>query len=291
MNKILCVPTFLALFMTISVKAFAKPLTVITTLPEFASIAEEIGGEKVAASALMRGNQDAHYLEPRPSMARRLRDADLLIVNGLELDAWVFSLVNVSRNSKIMYGRNGYLDVSAGIKKMEVLPPGARVDASMGHVHAAGNPHYAHDPTSGKAVARQIAERLSAWSPENAGFFKKNCDDFVSRIDKKISYWQAKIDKAGIKKIVTYHKNWGYFARTFGLTITGEMEPLPGIPPSPAHLSRLVEKMEAEDVKVVLMVNFYDTRPTSFIAGRTGARIARVPVHVGGAAEATPSHQ
>lgn len=283
MKKIFLVMT---LFLAMSITSFAKPLKIVTTLPELASIAGEIGKEKVIATALMRGNQDAHYLEPRPSMAVSMRDADLLIINGMELDTWIFSLINVARNPNIMYGKKGYLDVSAGIDKMEVLPPGAKVDASMGHIHALGNPHYTNDPSSGKLIARQIMERLSVLSPDNADFFRKNYADFAYRIDTKIVHWQKQIDNAGIKKIVTYHKNWTYFTRTFGLTIEGEMEPLPGIPPSPAHLSRLVETMKQEDVKVVLMVNFFDTRPARFIAERTGARIAKVPIHVGGSKDA-----
>ncbi|MCM8776682.1 MAG: metal ABC transporter substrate-binding protein [Candidatus Omnitrophica bacterium] len=283
MKKTMFLTAFLMVMNTI---VFAKPLKVVTTLPDFASIAEEIGKEKVTATSLMRGTQDPHYLEPTPSMAITMRDADLLIINGMELDIWVFSLINVARNPKIMYGKSGYLDVSVGIDRMEVLPAGAKADASMGHIHASGNPHYTHDPVSGKAVAKQIMERMSALSPENADYFRKNYDDFVSRIDSKMFQWREKLREAGIEKIVTYHRSWSYFARTFGLKIIGEIEPLPGIPPSPAHLSQLIEKIKSENVKVVVTVNFYDIRPAKFISERTGIRIAKVPMYVGGSKEA-----
>ncbi|MCM8820328.1 MAG: metal ABC transporter substrate-binding protein [Candidatus Omnitrophica bacterium] len=283
MKKIEFLTTFLMVMSTIS---FAKPLKIVTTLPDFASIAEEIGKEKVTATSLMRGTQDPHYLEPTPSMAITMRDADLLIINGMELDIWVFSLINVARNPKIMYGRTGYLDVSAGIDRMEVLPSGTKADASMGHIHVSGNPHYTHDPISGKAVAKQIMERMSSLSPENAEYFRKNYEDFVSRIDSKMVQWRKKLSDAGIEKIVTYHRSWLYFARTFGLKIIGEIEPMPGIPPSPVHLAQLIEKIKSEDVKVVLTVNFYDIRPVKYISERTGVRIAKVPMYVGGSKEA-----
>ena len=272
----------LAIFFATGNLLFSGPLRVVTTLPEFASIAEEIGGEKVTTTALMRGNQDAHYIEPRPSMAVRLRNADLLIVNGMELDIWVFSLMDVARNSAITFGRQGYLDVSADIDKMEVLPPGTRIDASMGHVHPGGNPHYTLDPESGKVVARQIMERMSLLSPENAEFFEANYRKFAGRLDEKIAEWKTMIEEADIGNIITYHRNWPYFARTFGLNLLGELEPLPGIPPSPGHLARLVETIRQEDVRAILMVDFYDIRPARFVQDRADVRIVRVPMHVGG---------
>lgn len=279
---------FILCILSVATFGFARNLRVVATLPELGSIAEDIGGSRVNVTSLISGTQDAHYVEPRPSMVVRLRNADLLIVNGMELDIWIDSLIDVARNRDIVHGRQGYLDISREIDpKLEVLPAGTRIDGSMGHVHAAGNPHFILCPENAKTVARQIADRLSVRSPDNRAYFQNNYQSFAKRIDENMKVWRKTLKDADIDKMVTYHKNWAYFARTFDIEVLGELEPLPGVPPTPVHLSRMVQLIQDENVPVVVAVLFYDTRPTRFINDRTGVRIARVPMAVGGSPEAT----
>ena len=145
----------------------AKQIQVVTSFSDLASITRYIGGDKVSVTSIMNGLQDPHFTEPRPSMLVRVRNADLVIINGMDLDVWMFTLIAASRNSNIVVGKNGFLDVSGPIDKLDVPPPGARLSENMGDVHPQGNPHYLPDPVNGKIVAGEIAEQLSLLSPEN----------------------------------------------------------------------------------------------------------------------------
>lgn len=259
-------------------------LNVVTTTEDLASIAKEIGKEKIEVISLSKGFHDPHFIEVRPSQVMKLRNADLLILVGMALDIWVQGLIDASRNPKIRYGQKGYLDCSVGIEKLDV--PIGKIDASMGHLHIYGNPHYWVDPENAKIIAFNITDRLSEISPENASFFKQNLTQFNKRIDEKMVEWKAKLAPFKGQKIVIYHRSWPYFTDRFGLVVACELEPKPGIPPSPRHLKEVIEKIKQENIKVILMEVFYDERPARFVAKQTGAKVVIVPSSVGGTKEA-----
>ncbi|MEW6163111.1 MAG: metal ABC transporter substrate-binding protein [Nitrospirota bacterium] len=259
-------------------------IKIVTTTSDLASIAKEIGKEKVEVVSLSRGTQDPHFIEVRPSMVMKLKNADLLILVGMDLDIWVQALIDASRNHKIKHGRSGYLDASVGVEKLDI--PSGKIDASMGHVHIYGNPHYWIDPENAKVIASNIARRLYEISPEDTSYFKKNLNKFNERLDKKLIEWKAKLAPFKGQKIAIYHRSWPYFTNRFGLFTACELEPKPGIPPSPGHLKEVIEKMRQENVKVILMEVFYDEKPARFVAQQTGAKVVVVPNSVGGTKEA-----
>ncbi|MBM4140232.1 MAG: zinc ABC transporter substrate-binding protein [Nitrospira sp.] len=261
-----------------------KPIKIITTTSDLASIAKEIGKEKVEVVSLSKGTQDPHFIEVRPSMVMKLKNADLLILVGMHLDVWIQALIDASRNHKIKYGQPGYLDVSAGIEKLDI--PTSKIDASMGHVHIYGNPHYWIDPENAKVIAANIARRLYEISPEDTSYFKKNLNKFNERVDKKLIEWKKKLAPFKGQKIAVYHRSWPYFTNRFGFIVACELEPKPGIPPSPGHLKEVIERMRQENVRVILMEVFYDEEPARFVAQQTGAKVVVVPNSVGGAKEA-----
>ncbi len=277
MKKILIMICF---FCVLSLAAEARPLKVVTTTTDLASIAEEIGGEKIRVTSLARGTQDHHYVEPRPSMVVTLRDADLVIMIGMDHDIWIQSLINSARNPNIRFGRPGYLDVSSGIDKKEI--PVGRIDASMGHLHIYGNPHYWLDPANGKIIARNIADRLSAIMPENSSYFYENLENFNLRIDEKLKEWQEELAPFRGAPIAVYHGSWPYFADRFGLEVACELEPKPGIPPSPGHLREVIEIVRRRGIKAIIIEVFHNERPARFVADATGAQVVVVPSSVGG---------
>lgn len=280
----------LTLLLAISLPLRAEAtIRIVTTTSDLASIAQEIGRERVRVVSLSRGSQDPHFVEPRPSMVIKTRDADMLILVGMNLDIWVESLINASRNPRIKSGRSGHLDVSVNIEKLDV-PPGGKVCPSIHGPHVFciiyGNPHYWVDPENAKIIASDIAGRLGELSPENASFFQENLFCFNRRIDEKLIEWQEKLAPFKGERIITFHKNWPYFARRFGLVVADELEPKPGIPPSPGHLREIIDLMKREDIRVIMQAVFYDERPARFVARQTGARVIVVPNSVGGTKEA-----
>jgi ABC-type Zn uptake system ZnuABC Zn-binding protein ZnuA len=278
----------LILILGLSGLAYGKEMiNILTTTEDLKSIAEAIGGAKVKVDSLAKGYQDPHFVDAKPSYMIKAKNADLFIVIGLELEIGYEELIiNGSRNSKIRIGQQGYLDASLGVRLSEV-PTTTKIDRSMGDVHPMGNPHYWLDPENAKIMAYNIADRLSEFSPENAQYFKENLAMFGKKIDDKMIGWIKKMEPFKNKRIAVYHRSWPYFADRFGLVIACELEPKPGIPPSPAHLKEVIDVINRDKINVILMEVFYDEKPAQFVESRTGAKAIVVPNSVGGTKEAT----
>jgi len=263
----------------ISCKTYARKLYVVATYPFLKQIAQEIGGKFVRVYSISTGKFDPHFIEPRPSMVSRLRRADALIKVGMDLDIWVQSLSEAARNSKIVYGASGYIDVSKNIEKLEV--PRGKIDASMGHLHIFGNPHYFTDPENAIIIARNIEEGFSRLMPSRMNYFLKNYKKFSNKIKNKIKVWQEIMAPFKNYKIVTYHNSWPYFAKRFSLKIIGCIEPKPGIPPSPSHVNYMINKMKTEKVALIIAESYFEKKTPKFLKKKTGCELCFLPVDLG----------
>jgi zinc/manganese transport system substrate-binding protein len=264
--------------------AQAAKLNVVTTTQDLASIARAVGGDTIQTTALAKGYQDPHFVEPKPSLLMVLRNADVLAVVGLELEVgWLPPLIEQSRNQKIRPGTPGYLDVSAGVEILD-RPAGA-VDRSMGDVHALGNPHYWLEPGNAIRIAAQMARRFSELKPESRVIYEKNLQQFKVRMNEANKRWTAAMAPYKARKIVTYHRSWSNFVRRYGLNVVGFVEPKPGVPPSPAHIFSLVNLMKEQGVKVILVEPYFDLKTPQAIAQRAGAKVVVMYPSVGGRPE------
>ena len=264
----------------------AAPLKVVATTEDLASIAREVGGDKVSVEAISRGYQDPHFVEAKPSFVLKLHSADVLIVVGRELEiGWLPPLINQSRNAKIQVGAPGYLDASQNVKILEI--PTGQITRAMGDVHPSGNPHYWLDPSNGRRIAQSIQTKLAALSPADAGYFSARFSDFSGRLAVAEKRWDAALAPYKGLKIVTYHRSWPNFADRFGLEVIGYVEPKPGIPPSPSHTIDLINEMKRQNVKIVLVEPYFDLKTPNSIGRETGAKVLVMPPSVGGEKEIT----
>jgi len=256
---------------------------VVTSTPDFAAIAREIGGDRVDVESLSKGYQDPHFVDAKPIYITRLNRADILVYNGLDLEiGWLPILVTGARNSDIAtLNSPGNVDASRFLTFVLDVPTGP-VDRSMGDVHPRGNPHYMLDPRNGLLVAKGITEKLSGIDPENAAYYEENYRNFEKLLETRISEWSKELAPYKGTKVVSYHKNLDYFTRWAGFVDAGYVEPKPGIPPTPSHVAALIKKMEAEDVKLVLASNFYPQKTPRIISEKTGAVFLSIPTSVGG---------
>lgn len=320
MKKILIIIGLVLIFLTTNVHA-QKKLNVVTTLPDYAFFAREIGGDRVSVKAIVRGDQDAHFIRPKPSFATALRNADVLIATGLDLELWIQTVIDSSGNSKIRSGQDGYVSASTGMKLLEIPDTKSRVE---GGVHIYGNPHVTCSPVLMKIAARNIATGLIKNDPENKEFYLKNLKELDNKIDESlfgkklveilnsdmlyelfekgrlISFlkeqqlegkpltdylggWMGKMLPLRGTPIVTYHKNWVYFIKLFGLEEADTVEPKPGIPPSAKHVSDLINLMKERNIRIILATNYFDEQQVRSVAARTNAEAVIVPIYVGGA--------
>ena len=299
---------------------------VVSTLPNLGSIASAIAGDRMDLTVIASGAQDAHFVDPKPSYIVKLRKADLLLVNGLDLEiGWVPPLTQGARTARLMPGGAGYVDCSAGIRVVEIPLSLSRTE---GDVHPYGNPHYLSDPLNAEIVSGTIAEALKRADPAGAKAYDDGRRAFVRRLHEAL-FGKDLVDLAGGAKlsrealagtldafldgtsiggaplrahlggwlgtmqavkgraVVTYHKDYSYFAERFGIRVVDFVEPKPGISPSAKHLEEILTRLKVGDVSVILTRPYVEHRSTEYLAERTGARVLTLPLEVGGAPEAT----
>jgi len=258
---------------------------VVTSLQDFASIADAVGGKRVETFALAKGYQDPHFVEPKPSFVLKLSKADLLIVAGLELEVgYLPPLIDQSRNEKIRPNAAGYLDASTGCDILE--RPTGTVTRAMGDVHPYGNPHYWLDPDNGRVIARAIAAKLSQLDPPGAAEYKSNLAAFEAKLAEGEKRWDAALGPYAGTALVTYHTSWPNFLKRFKLTAAGYIEPKPGVPPSPSHTLELINMMIEKKIPVILMEPYFDQKTPKSVADKTGATLITFIPSVGGVPEA-----
>jgi ABC-type Zn uptake system ZnuABC Zn-binding protein ZnuA len=300
----------------IHAQAGLKPIQVCATIPDLGNLAQEIGGDQVKITVFAKNQEDPHFIEAKPSFIKALSQADLFLQIGMELEiGYAPVLVQNARNSRVLTGAAGDVDCSKVITPMEV--PVGIVDRSMGDVHPLGNPHYLLDPLNGLRVARLIRDRLTELRPEKKPFFEERYTMFYRKIGEglvgekfarkyefekiallyeegklvpflreqkeegSLSGWLGMMLPYRGSKAVGDHNLWPYFARRFGISLAGFLEPKPGISPTTKHLQALVEMMKAERIKVILSSPYFEIRYAEFVSKNAGAKIAPLAHQVG----------
>lgn len=292
---------------------------VVTTLPSYASIAERVGGDRVEVHSISRGDEDAHFVKPKPSFALLLKDADVFVTTGLDLELWAPTLVDKSGNRQIRDGQDGFVSASQGVPLLDVP---AVADRSAGDVHIYGNPHIFTSPLNAKIIAANIAAGLERVDAAGAETYRANLAAFQAEIDRRmfgealvsalggqvlddlarqgrliaflesqtladkplvdlLGGWLGKALAFRDRKLVAYHKNWIYLTALLHLDVVDYVEPKPGIPPSARHVHDLIEEIGSQQIRVLLAASYFSRQKVEAIAERTGINALRVPMGPG----------
>jgi ABC-type Zn uptake system ZnuABC Zn-binding protein ZnuA len=293
-----------------------KPLQVCATVPDLGNLAQELGGDQVKITVFAKSQEDPHFIEAKPSYIKALSQADLFLLIGMELEiGYAPVLLQNARNSRVLIGAPGYIDCSKAITPLEV--PTGIVDRSMGDVHPLGNPHYMLDPLNGIQVARLIKDRLIGLWPEKRPLFEERYTALYHKIsdalvgeklarkyeseklaflyeegklepflreqkeDGSLGGWLGMMLPYRGNKVTGDHNLWPYFARRFGISVVGFLEPKPGISPTTKHLQELIEQMKTEGVKIILSSPYFEIRYAQFVSKNTQAKIVPLAHQVG----------
>lgn len=318
-KRILIWFTVLLATMLLTTSAEAKKLKIVATFSDYAAIAKEIAGDKADVEFLSFGDQDPHFVPPKPSLAKKLQDADMFITTGLDLELWAPTLLDKARNDRIMDGAVGYVTASPGIL---VLEKHKTISRTEGDIHVMGNPHIQTSAVNWIAISGNILIGLKKNDPENAGFYEQRRNEFVDRIYRALFGDQlvelfggetlAKMTVAGTideflnkeyqgkklydllggwmkemaplrgAKIIAYHPNWSYFVRDYGLEVADFVEPKPGIPPSARHVQDVVRKIKEQNIKLMLVASYFEKKTPQMIEKRTGIKAVILPLSTGG---------
>ena len=273
------VTMLMALAMLASDAQGARKLRVVTTIPDLKSLTEAVGGDFVDVDSLTRGTQNFHEAEVRPSMMLKLRRADVLVENGLDLDAWADVAANGANNPNIVRGAPGRIDISRGVPLLEV--PTTRVDRSMGDVHPLGNPHFSLDPGLAPIITQNIVNGLARVEPEYRAALARNREVFLAKLDQEMARWQKLMAPVRGAKVVVYHPDFIYFLTRFGLVQVAALEDRAGIPASPGHLVNVIKLMKEERVKMILVEPWNDVKLATRVAEEAGAKAFVMATAVG----------
>ena len=285
-TKFVAVIAISAVLLFDSTRSQAKKLNVITATTDMAALALEVGGDRISVESLAKGYQDPHFVEPKPSFLLKLRQADLLISVGLQLEiGWLPPLITQSGNARIQVGAPGYLDASQFAEILDI--PTGPVTRAMGDVHPLGNPHYWLDPDNGRRLARGLAQKFGEMDPADNEYFQQRFQDFDKRLSAAEQKWDAEMAPYHGRKLVTYHNSFPNFAKHFHLNVIGYVEPRPGIPPTPSHTIELIGLMKRENCKLVLVEPYFDLKTPNSIGSATGAKVVVYLPSVGGEKQVT----
>jgi zinc/manganese transport system substrate-binding protein len=255
-------------------------LNIVVTTPDLASIAKEVGGDKVEITTLARPTEDPHFVDAKPSFIVKLNKADALIEGGAELEVgWLPALLAGARNDKLASGQPGRILCNEGVRMLEVP---SQLTRAEGDIHPAGNPHFVVDPANARIIALHLVEAFSKLDANSAAAFQANGKKFTDALDAKLAEWTTKLSPFRGGKVVSYHKSWPYFAERFGLEMDIFLEPKPGIPPSPAHLADVIAKMKEQHARVIIVDPYLNRKTAETVARSTEATVVDVAQMPGG---------
>jgi zinc/manganese transport system substrate-binding protein len=259
--------------------ALAK-VNVFACEPEWAALAKEIGGDAITVYSATTAQQDPHAVQARPSLIARLRNADLLICSGSELEiGWLPLLLIQSANGSVQAGAPGHLMVGDFVTHLEIP---ARFDRALGDLHPMGNPHIQTDPRNIAVAGRELVQRLSAIDPAQEALYQSRYQDFSKRWDAAIRAWETKAAPLRGIVVVAYHVDWAYLNDWLGIQQGGFLEPKPGVPPSTAHLNTLLAQLKARPPRMVLRTPYEAPQAADFVAQRMSVPHLVLPSTVGG---------
>ncbi|MDO8748683.1 MAG: metal ABC transporter substrate-binding protein [Candidatus Omnitrophota bacterium] len=269
----------------LSTNAFARDkLKVVTTLSTFADLVRQIAGDYAEVRPISPGIFNPHFYEPKPSDILKTRKADLFVHAGLDLELWRFPLVDAAGNPDIFPGAKNELDLSKGISLLEA--PQKQPTRLEGDIHIYGNPHYWVDPRNGKIMAENIAVKLKELAPEHSDYFDKNLNEFLNKLDEKITYWEAELKVVKGKEVVAYHNEWIYFTEFAGIKLIRYLEPKPGIPPTPKHLAFMEEYIKKNNIRGIIQPTYFPKDYSEALAGKVGVKVVILAQNVGEIPEA-----
>jgi len=257
------------------------PLAIVTTTTDLKALVEVVGGEAVVVESLAPPRHDPHGVEVKPGQITRLRGAALLVRVGLDHEPWLRRVLDTVGDPELAAGGRRDLDLSRGVALLQTETPRLRVDRATPHVHAFGNTHYWLDPENTRPMTAAIAAALGRLAPEQRPGFEDRRRRFLEQLDARLVRWRRALAPHGGARLVAVHDTWPYFAARFGLVVVATVEATPGVPPSPAALGLLVERMRASGVRVLVTEPYTSATLARRIAEQSGARAVTLVPSVG----------
>ena len=282
MNKRISI--FISLWLlTMTFPAVAK-LDVFACEPEWAALADEIGGDRISIYTATNARQDPHRIEARPSLIAKVRRADLLICSGAELEAgWLPMLQRQAGNPKVLPNQPGFFEAASFVERLDIPQ---KLDRTMGDIHASGNPHVHLDPRRLLQIAHALSKRLIELDPQGTDYYTQRTSEFAQRWQQAIQRWEKRTAPLKGVPVVVHHKDWIYLFDWLGIVNAGTLEPKPGLPTSAGHLSTLKQELQNNPAKMIIHTAYQSNRAARRLSQLTGIPVVELPYTVGGSEQA-----
>ena len=271
---------FLLFGLLAGLPVFAAPLNVFATVPEWGALAREIGGDKVNVFVATHGLQDPHRIDAKPSLIARVRNADLVVATGADLESgWLPVVLRESGNARVRLGAPGHFEAARLVAMLEVP---TRLDRADGDVHAEGNPHVQTDPRNILKVGEALAARMAQLDAANAASYRANFQAFAARWQANIARWEKAAAPLRGLPVAVQHKSLSYLVAWLGLREVATLEPRPGVEASAGHLADLLQRARAQSPRMVLRAAYESPRAAEWYAREARVPLVVLPFTVGG---------
>ncbi len=262
-------------------------LRIFACEPEWAALAEELGGDLVEVSSATHALQDPHYIQARPSLISRVRRADLVICSGAQLEiGWLPKLLGKANNPDVRPGSDGFFEASMWVSRLDIPES---VDRAQGDIHPQGNPHVQVNPHNIATIAIGLGERLARLDPVNGDRYVALSDNFQHRWAAAIERWEKMAEPLEGKRVIAHHKSWVYLEDWLGLEEVANLEPVPGVPPTASHLAELLARFgtEGQGADFIIRAPYQSDKASNWLSEKTGIPAVMLPLTVGGSEAAT----
>ena len=273
--------TILLLFkFLLSTSSFASDqINIFACEPEWKSLAEEIGGNKVKAFAATHAKQDPHHIRARPSLIAKIRRADLIFCSGAGLEVGWMPILLQKANSKVQPGKLGYLMASNYTPVIDIPD---KVDRSHGDVHPEGNPHVHLDPNNILLVAKELNKRLAVIDSINKNYYQENYNNFINRWKKSLLRWEKDIESIKDQRIIIHHKSFDYLFNWMELDEVAALEVKPGIPPTASHLKNILQDINNNPADIIVISPYDPSEGALWLSKQTKIPVVTLPCTIGG---------
>ncbi|MGB1061320.1 MAG: metal ABC transporter substrate-binding protein [Ketobacter sp.] len=254
-------------------------LAVFACEPEWAELTRQLGGSRVSVFAATNALQAPHHIEARPSLIARMRNADLVVCTGAELEVgWLPLLLRRSGNPKVQTNQPGYFEAAMVVERLAIP---TTLDRTQGDVHAAGNPHVHLDPRRLLTIARALAQRLMELDPEGEPQYRDRVDAFASEWQRRMAAWESRATPLQGAQVVVQHEDWIYFNDWLALNQVATIEPKPGIPPSAADQKRLLNTLSQQPPQLIMLSAYQNDKAARWLADKLQVPVVVLPFTVG----------
>ena len=242
----------------------AGKLSVVTTVAPITSLVENIGGTKIELEGIVPEGVNSHTFEPPPSVVRTIADADLIIMNGLQLEEPTLELAEANKQADaqvLLLGDNA------------IAPEDYKFDFSFPESGGKPNPHLWPDPILATQYASLIHDKLVELDAANAEYYTTNLGKLsaqLERLDQQIRIAVQTVPEPN-RKLLTYHDSWAYWADNYDVEVIGAIQPSDFSEPSASEVADLIDQVKAENLPAIFGSEVFPSDVLETIASESGA--------------------